>query len=583
MEHTATEASGLDSLPLAQVRVRRTFPLVWLLPLVTLLVAAWLVYHNFSGQGPLVSLLFSNADGIEPKKTRVKYRNVDVGIVEAVHFSPDLAQVRIQTRLDKVFEERITDSTRFWVVRPRIEGMRISGLETLISGAYISMDLGQGGASKREFTGLEEPRTILSDTPGTFYQLSAADLGSLTVGAPVYFRRIAVGEVVKYALAEDHSHVRIDIFIRAPHDRQVRRGTRFSNVSGVELDLSAQGLKVGMESLVAMVSGGISFDTPQELAAGKPVPAGSSFPLYRSREQGDDPISGTGQRYVLYFDDTVRGLSVGAPVEFRGIRVGMVTDISFEGNAATGQVRIPVQIELEPERMPLSAAVEGAELHQQTPERRRQQVRVLMDRLVKNGLRARLETGNLLTGQLFVTLDFVTGLGPATVGTGHAPYPELPTAPSLFRGITRDLTHILAKLEQLPLEEIGREVRDTVAGANQLINSGALRGAVRHGEGALAKLETLLALLEAKAPPLLDGATRASQDLSTLLAASQRAVQQVQASLRVVEQAASAQGPMGSELHKTLQQISAAAHSLRTLTDYLERHPESLLQGKRGP
>lgn len=569
-----------EPFPMAEVQGRRRPALIWLLPLVTLLVGAWMVHDRLADQGPLVSLLFRNAEGIEPKKTRVRYRNLDVGVVEAVHFTQDLSQVRVQVRLDKVFTGRITEASRFWMVRPRIEGIRISGLETLLSGVYISMDLGQGGAPQWEFTGLEEPRTILSDTPGTFYQLIAADLGSLTQGAPVYFRRIAVGEVVKYALTEDQSQVLIDIFIRAPHDRQVRRGTRFSNVSGVELDLSAQGLKVGIESLAAIMTGGISFETPQTLSGGASAPEGSRFPLYPSRDQGDEPPLGTGQRYLLYFEDTVRGLSVGAPVEFRGIRVGRVADIAFEGDAVTGQLRIPVQIELEPERVPLPS--EGLTLEPRGPEQRRAQVRALMERLVRQGLRARLEIGNLLTGQLLVELDFMAGPETAQV-IERDPYPELPTTPSTFRGMTRSLTQLLAKLERLPLDEIAQDLRDTVAGAKRLVNHEALDGSLRHGEGALARLEALAATLESRAPPLLDGVTRASDELRTLLTASREAVRQAQASLRAVELVANAQGPLGTELRRSLEQVSATARSLRTLSDYLERHPEALLRGKHAP
>lgn len=576
------ENAELEQWPEAQVsQPRWRLPLIWLLPLVAVLIGIWLVYDSLSRQGPLVSLRFNNAEGIEARKTRIKYRDVDVGMVEDVRFSDDLDKVVVSVRLDRAFNGRIRESTRFWVVRPRIQGMRISGLETLISGAYIGMDLGKGGAPRTEFNSLEEPRGILSDTPGTFYRLTAPDLGSLSQGAPVYFRRIPVGEVVQYALAEDYSQVEIDIFIRSPHDRQVRRTSRFSNVSGVELDLSAKGLKVGVESLVSMMSGGIAFDSPPEAGAGEPAPPGTSFTLHRSRESGDEVVAGDGPRYLLYFEDTVRGLSPGAPVEFRGIRVGRVIEIRFEGDSGAGDMRIPVLIELETDRLPVGEQGVVTDDKARDPDQVRDEIQSLVTTLVRRGLRARLDPGNLLTGQLFVALDLLPQEPPAEIKlTG--PYPELPTVPSTLRDMTRNLGRILTKLEQLPLDEIGVHLRDTLAGTDRLANDPAAGQSLAHLSGTLSQIQALMQTLNAKAGPLLDGVNRAGDDTRELLQASKQTVQQAQAALRTLDRALAAEGPLGNELVKTLEQLNAAARSLRLMADTLERHPESLLRGKSG-
>jgi paraquat-inducible protein B len=549
------------------------------LPLIAALIGAWLVFKTFAEQGPLISIRFENAEGIQPSKTLVKYKDVQVGLVEHVRFTADMNKVVVDVRLDKSLEDKVTDSTRFWVVRPRVEGLRISGLQTLISGAYITMDLGNGGALKERFEGLEEPRSILSDTPGSFYTLKASGLGSLSVGAPVYFRQIAVGEVVKYRLSDDHNAVEIDIFVQAPHDVHVRERTRFWNVSGVELDLSASGLKVGIESLTSLLVGGVAFQTQQSLDVGRRAAPGSAFPLYDNKEDSKaEPIT-FAQYYVLHFDDSLRGLSEGAPVEFRGLRIGTVSDIGFEGNLASGIVRTPVIIAIEPERVPLAEVGEGDDFESLSTGEKQRRVRRLIDLSVKDGMRARLETGNLLTGQLFVNLDFVADAPPMTVSYGKS-YPEIPTVPSLFRGMTHSFSRILASLEQLPLAQIGDNLQQATAGASDLLNSEELKRSLAQLHQVIVKLNRLAATLDAHADPLLNSVTDSSRELKELLVSAEKLVKTANGALGSFNTTVASDGPVASELIGALAELSAAARSIRLMAEYLERHPEALIRGK---
>jgi paraquat-inducible protein B len=585
-----TEPGPLPGLPLERLPEARVEPpgrhlqwsVIWLLPLLAVLIGAWMVYRDYAGRGPVITIRFRNAEGIEPNKTRVKYRDVDVGLVEEVQFSRDLTQVVVRARLEPAFRHRISDAARFWVVRPRIEGLRISGLETLISGAYISMDLGrEAGRDQYEFDGLEEPRSILSDTPGSFFALRTSGLGSLAVGSPVYFRGIAVGEVVKYRLSRDQGAVEIDIFVREPHDRQVRENTRFWNVSGIDVRLGADGLQVNVQSLASLVQGGVAFETPQTLTAGRRADPATVFTLYQSLNESQEAPITVVQHYLLHFDDTVRGLSVGAPVEFRGLRVGTVTDIAFEGNARSGPVRTPVTIAIEPERVPLADPGEDGSFGQPSGTDQQARVRMLMVRAVKAGMRARLDTGNLLTGQLFVSLDFVPGAEPAEV-RADGRYPELPTVPGTFTGITRSLTRLLGKLESLPLEQIGRHLAGTLAGSDRLMNSAALHTGVENLSQALRSLDRVLELARTRGEPLLLSVQGAAERFQVLVTDTRAAVRRAEAALGTIEHTVSEQGPVGRELVHALAELAAAARSVRIMAEYLERHPEALLQGKAG-
>ncbi len=542
------EPDALGGLPEAEIQeAKGGLPMIWLLPLVAALIGAWLVYKSFTEQGPTITIQFQNAEGIEPDKTKIKYRNVDVGVVKDVAFGKGLSHVIVTAEMDLGSKSSLTDSTRFWVVRPRIGTGGVSGIGTLLSGAYIAMDPGKGGKSLRHFKGLEEPPPFLSDTPGTQYRLKSPDLGSLADGSPVYFRQIKVGKVVGYALAEDHSHVEIQIFVHAPHDRFIRPGTRFWNVSGVEMSLSAQGLDVQMASLVSLLAGGVAFETPASDRSDQPAPAHTEFVLYRNRKESQEKAITFTVPYLLRFDQSVRGLSIGAPVEYRGLRVGSVRGIELEYNLDPAQAKtaIAVEIALEPERVAFYP-------NKRLPEGVGQVERMAV--LVKRGLRARLKTGNLLTGQLFVDFDMIPDAEPAEITFDKEKgIPVLPTVPGELAGLTRSVSAILAKLEALPIDQIGRDLQQAVAELNSVLN---------------------------KTDAVLDNLDKASARVQPLIGASTATIQQAQATLTALQGAVTDQGPVGSQLLRTLEELTAAVRSVRVMAEYLQRHPEALLRGK---
>ncbi len=567
------DSGNLDNLPEADVQVKGGggVSLVWLVPLVAVVVGAWLVYKTYAEQGPTITIQFANAEGLEVGKTHVKYLDVSVGIINQVRLAKDGAYVEVEAEMVKGSKSKLHDATRFWVVRPRIEGTKISGIGTLLSGAYIGMDPGEaGGAAKRFFVGLDEPPKLLSHRKGTLYKLQAPRLGSISLGAPVYFRQIAVGDVVFQNLAPDHGHVDIEFFINAPHDQFVRTSSKFWNASGVSLEATSEGVNLEMESLASLVSGGIAFDSPDAVDA-RQAPEGAVFTLYDSEEQSKEKPIVTTYPYLVYFADSVRGLSLGAPVEFRGIRFGTVKDIRLTAGADAGEAKIAVLLDMEPERL---AVYSGIEISQTTEEFLNS-----AKEMVAKGFRAQLQTGNLLTGKLFVDFDYHPDAAPAEVYF-EDDYPVLPSLPTTLSGITDNLSGILAKLEALPLAEIGRHVEETAAGANRLVNGTDLKEAMAHLNDTLAKADALMATLNSRADPLLASATRVSTGAEGLVEAAKGAASQAEATLDAFENIASDDSPIGRELLRTLNELAGAARAIRLMAEYLERHPEALLKGK---
>lgn len=523
-------------MPEAAVETERRFPVVWLIPLVALAAAVWLAVVTIRERGPTISVRFENAEGLEAGTTRVKYKNVDVGVVESVRLLPDLSGVVLRAAMSRDAEPHLRQGTRFWVVKPRLSAGGVSGLGTLVSGAYVEMDPGSGD-EQRSFIGLETPPVVRANVAGSEYILTADRLGSLTPGSPVSYRGLVAGEVLGYELAGDQRTVDIYVFVRQPYDRLVRNDTRFWNASGIDVAIGAEGVSVSTDSLQAILTGGIAFDTPLVAMDRPPAPVGTAFPLFKSQASVSEAVYTEKVPYLMYFDGSVRGLAAGAPVEFRGLKVGTVEDVSLVFDPDPVTVRVPVIARLEPQRIAVMGEVEPMAPYD------------VMDKLVGRGLRAQLKPGNLLTGQLVVALDFYPDGPPAELKRGGR-YPELPTVPSDLETITRSLTDLFARIGELPLGPLVADAR-----------------------GAVQAMQTLMTSSDFQ---------RSATSLRQAADAAKAALVQVEATLGAVEGMVGENSALRYDLGATLTDMRDAARSLRVFTDYLDRHPEALIRGKPG-
>lgn len=523
------------ALPVARVRRRRMLSIVWLIPLVAAVAAAWMAFDALKSQGTLITITMENAEGIVPGKTMIKFKDVEVGQVESVRFADDLEHVVVTARMVDNMERYLREETQFWMVRARITPSEVSGLNTLFSGAYIGVWPSKRGKLTTEFTALRTPPVITDDANGSHFLLRTQSLGSLDIGSPVYFRKIKVGQVVGYELKKN-DQVEIKVFVQAPHHERVRRNTRFWNASGLDLRVDARGVRMQTESLVSLLLGGVAFDSPGADEVAEPAPPGALFTLHPSRERGFERVFDYRERYVLHFDESVRGLGLGAPVEFRGMLIGHVVDMRLEMDTKRRTASIPVTIEIEPERFTL---------------RDRNGARdTLVRTLVEMGMRAQLKPGNLLTGQTYVDLDLYPGMPPARIKES-GPLPELPTAPSPLGGLLASAQRVMARLEEVPMGDISQELRSTM-------------GSIR------TTLEQMRQLM---------GTVR---DLDILPGIS-RTLEQATGTLREAEAAMAPDAALRTDLRKLLRELGDAARSLRVLSETLERQPDVLLYGKEAP
>ncbi|MBW2441407.1 MAG: MCE family protein [Deltaproteobacteria bacterium] len=556
MSDPKKDVSELSDVPEAEVRNRKrgfSISIVWLVPLVAVLIGGWLVYKALSEKGPTIEISFKSAEGLEAGKTKIKYKEVELGQVSAIKLSEDLSKVVVTAELVKEAENFLSVNTRFWVVRARVGVSGVSGLGTLFSGAYITLDPGKPGNKTHYFKGLEQPPLVTTDLPGRHFILEADSRGSLDVGSPVYYRKIQVGQIVKYDLAEDGHTINFKIFVNAPYHEFVYRNTRFWNASGIDFKLDTQGVRVDSESLVSILIGGIAFGIPQADVPDTPAEEEAVFRLFHNVDAAKERTYWVRTKAILYFDESVRGLDIGAPVEFYGIQMGQVIDVKLVYDQENTNFRIRVLVEIESERW-MEAGFIGGDTERQE----------LVASLLEKGFRAQLKTGNLLTGKQVVVLDFFPNAPPATLASEEG-LPVFPTVPTPMEEISTKFMRILEKIDAIPLDQIGKDLGETIKSAKQLTESPEILEAIKNLNATLEETRLLVSDLRTNVTP----------EISAVL-------EEARQSLANAERMLNADSPLQVRMNSAIVEITAAARSLRLLMDYLGRHPESLLRGK-GP
>ena len=508
--------------------------LIWLIPLLAALIGAWQVVHWVTNKGSTVYVYFGTGEGLEAGQTRVKYKDVEIGRVVAVTLAEDGNRVMAKIELAKEAGRFTAEDSRFWVVRPQIGASGVSGLGTLLSGPYIGAAPGASEESANAFTGLEMAPPIPIGLKGREYLLHAENLGSLAPGSPVYYRRVRVGQVAKVNLDKAGQGIDMSVFVEEPYIGFVGADTRWYHASGVDLRLDASGLKLNTQSLAALATGGIAFESVDGKKPGAAAPAGSRYRLLEDRSAALRPPDGPGVSTVLYFDQSLRGLSPGAPVDFRGIVLGEVRSVGIEYVRDRKKFRMPVTVDLYPSRLGQSV-LDALDADASGPQD-------ALAQMVKRGFRGQLRTGNLLTSQLYVNLDFFPKAPKAALVplAASSEVLVLPTVPGPLDELQSQLSRIAGKLDKIPFDEIGNNLNKTLVQAN-----------------------AMLARLDGKVlPEMQETLNAARQTLNSANALLQQ------------------DSPTQSELRQTLQDVRQTMDSLDSLTDYLERHPESLIRGK---
>ena len=527
--------------PRARVTSGRPLSIVWVIPIIAVAIVIGLGWRALAQRGPTITIIFDAGEGIQSGQTKIRRKDVDLGTVESIKLTRDLSRVVVRARMLRSAAPYLTDHTQFWIVRPRVSAEGISGLATLVSGVYIEMSPGRG-SPQNDFTGLEQPPVLQPDVPGRSFTLHAAQLSSLKQGTAIFYRGLSLGEILGYTLNQQTRKIDIYAFVRAPYDKLIHPETRFWNASGLEISLGAQGVHMVASSWQQLLSGGVEFSTPAEAMDNARSPAGAQFRLYDDKTSAENDPRGTPLIYRVDFTGPVAGIEHDTPVELLGSQIGQVKHVELEYDDRSHVLHTLVVLEIDPTRVkvvngPVRSAAELA-----------QDFATRMEEWVNHGMRARLSSASLLTGQQVVSLDIVPDAAPARIER-VASQLQIPSAPSV------DVTQILQQVHS-----ILRHIDRATAGPE-------LSHAMRELDRTLTHLDRITSTVEPQIQPLI---------------ASLR--QSAEAAQRTLEQAGNVLGSstaQGTDLPRLMQELTDAARAVQALADYLDRHPEALIRGKK--
>lgn len=533
-----------ENIRAKESKVRQLSP-VWLIPIIAALIGCWMLYSYFSQLGTEIQLHLKTAEGIEVGKTFLKSRNVNVGVIESIKLSDDYSAIVATARISNDAKRMLKQDARFWVVKPRIGMEGVSGLDTLLSGAYIELEPGKSSTPQFEFTVLDNPPVASADEEGMRITLTSPQAGKLSVGDPVLYEGFRVGRVETLGFNTERREAFYQLFINKPYDELVRDNSQFWLTSGINMQLSAKGLNLQVGSLETLLSGGVSFRLPEgRLAGAKITEDGHDFRLYDSQELASQSVYDKYLEFVMLFDESIRGLHDGATVEFRGITIGEVVkspltlqqlDPHF-GRFSHGTIPVLVKIEL-------------ARVFEHAEQVGLDNLRAEIERELHSGLRASLKTGNLLTGALFIDLDLYADAKPYQTADFMG-YPVFPTQRAGVAEIQKQVGQLISKLNNLPLEKTFSEV-------NTMLQNTA---------SALAQWDKVGASLDQ---------VLQQQEMMSLPA-------EIQQTLKAVSLTAKGYGPESSvyaELQTSLQQLQTLMKELAPLSRQLNQKPNALILG----
>ena len=542
--------------PRATTRRSRRISVIWIIPLVAVAIGAWLAWDTWSKQGPTIRISFDSGEGLQAGQSQLKYRDIVFGTVKSLELAPDHTHVVVTVATTHEATSLLTDHTIFWVVKPRLFAGNVSGIETLLSGSYIGMVPGEaGGKKQREFVGQEDPPILQANVPGHTFIIKAKKLGSISLGSPVFYRDLNVGEVLGWDIADMAEYVTIRAFVRHPYDTYVHDETRFWNASGVSVKLAGAGIDVQMESLKALLLGGIAFETPKEEVHTAASTEDHVFPLFADRGAAEDASYTRSIPTISYFPGSVKGLAPGSEVTMHGLQVGQVTDVRLVYDPDKDTIMAPVRYEVQPERI-LGIGKRVFKTDQEAAEG-----------VIKRGLRASLQSASLITGQQVVALEFVKDAPPEPVTKEGEDFVLPTTEGGGFAGLASSANDLLGKVNQIPFDQIGKSLNGILKSVNDMTQGPQLKKALTDLSAMIGSAQGMVQRLDTKQLPQL------TSDLEKTLTSANKLVLSLDSGY-------GDNTKFNRDLDRLMAQTTDAVRSMRALADLLARHPEALVKGR---
>jgi len=525
----------------ATIRPVKNVSTIWFVPLIAVFIGCWMLYYQWSNEGTEISIHFSTAEGMEAGKTKIKSRNVDIGEISQIELNNKGDGVIVTAKIKKTAEHFLVSDSMFWVVSPQISHTGVSGLSTLISGVYIEISPGKNEAERYQFEALDAPPVTAVGTPGLHVTLNSNDQFAYSKGDPIIYKGLTVGQFEDIYFNFEERVVYYNAFIKAPYHQLITSNTKFWDVSGLQFDLNADGISIKTGNLETMLTNGVTFGIPEGMGVGDKIGERSYFDIYESYDAADDERYRHSIEFVVLVSDSIRGLSIGAPVEYRGVQIGKVKStnmaLTLSKNTLTKEdFKIPVLISLQPGRVGLPDNSNGKDIMA------KQNIY-----WIKHGLKAVLRTGNILTGSLYVDLQHNQDQ-PISVIEQYDEFPIIPTSSDDFSQITAKAEQFMDKLNNIPLNNLSNNANQLMLEITQTAKE--LQGVSQNLEGLLSQVEQQH--LSAELKKTLQGINSLTQDLSS-------------------------GSPGYEDLRTTLNTLTATMNELKPLLNQLKHKPNSLV------
>jgi paraquat-inducible protein B len=551
-----------ETLGQSAVRKSRRLPVIWAVPAVAILIGLWLAWDTLSKEGPNIIVSFQDAEGLQAGQSQLKYKEIDLGTVKSFDFSADRRTVLVTIATTAQAKQFLTEGTQFWVVKPRLFAGNISGLSTLLSGSHVGMlPADPSNKPQHTFVGREDPPVLDSDVPGTTFFLKTAELGSVSLGSPVFYRGLSVGEVLGWDIGQMAENVTIHAFVRAPYNSYVYDQTRFWNASGLSVKLGGGGVDVQLESLRALLLGGIAFETPETGQKSLVSVAEHVFPLFANQQAAKNASYIRKIPLLGYFSSSVRGLAPGSDVVMHGLTVGKVTDVRLAFDPANDTVQAPIHFEVEPERVlgvgrqAFKSSTEGVQM------------------LLSKGLRASLQSVNLLTGEMVVSLDFLPDMPEVKVTVEDGSFVVPVSDSGDLASLQASAGELLHNVNAIPFDNIGQSVATITKNFSTLTNGPQLQQILNGVAGTMTAAESAIKKLDTDMGPVLKQLPAVATELQTSL-------KQMDVLMRSVNTGYGDNTQFHRDLDRLMAQLNDAVRSFQALADLLTRHPEALVRGR---
>ena len=528
--------------------------LIWAIPLAALIVTAFLGLQAIANRGVRIVVTFKTSGGAQAGVTPVIYKGVTVGRVVKIRIAENSRDVDMTLRMEPRAKTHLRQGAKFWLIgaEPSLTDLS-SSLKAVVAGVAIGVSPGTG-EPQTHFIGLDQPPAITSDTPGTLYVLDGGDIGSTTVGSGVFYHGLFVGRVTRVEVA-DARNLRIAIFVNAPYDHLVHSSTLFFIASAANVSLSAGELNASLGPGTSVLTGGIEFDTPAAAADQPQSPANTKFSFYATEARAKNQPEGPEVRYSAIFRGASHLPQADAPIFLSGKRIGRVVaaEVTLPRNAVATVTSL--DLELEPKKLALPT--EG-DVRSSTNE--------AISRLIRGGYRLTMGQYPPLVGT--PTLIFQRTPGAPKAALVLAGAPQIPTSTSTgVDDVTTTANQILEKVNQVPIAEIGQNLRQITGRFRTLVSSPEVDDSLHKLDSTLTSVDQIAREAKPQVGPLIVKLNKVADEVSATASAARGMLNGDGAD-------------QDSSLPDALRQLTEAARSIRSLADYLGRHPEAVLKGK---